>query len=448
MVFEDDNITNVAKITNPKRNLNLKGVETWYPYYAGFSSDFVSNILCSLNPNSDKLVLDPWNGSGTTTYVAGKMGNPSIGFDLNPVMVIAGKAINLNASEFTSILPLTHDIIKKSKRRKSAPKVFEDPLTTWFLPQSAYHFRLIEMSIQKLLVSTKTYSYLKDTVELSDISCLASFFYVALFKTIRKFVAAFYASNPTWIKIPEKSNRLNPSDKSILGEFLDQISEMLMASGQLYDNPKAPPSLRIASSSAIPLESDVVDYVITSPPYCTRIDYAIATLPELTLLGYSIDDDFRDFRTSLIGTSTVRKKQPKLNSEWGFTCNKFLNQILHHNSKASSSYYYKNHLQYFESIYSSVREIERVLKPGGICSIVVQDSYYKDIHNDLPNIFIEMFNVHGLELIDRADFISERNMARINPYNKKYRLSKKPIESVLILKKNSSFYGAATRSSD
>ncbi|WP_212004824.1 DNA methyltransferase [Chitinophaga sp. HK235] len=437
---------NKIKVSNPKRYSSSEEFETWFPYYAGYSPVFVDDILKSLNHESECILLDPWNGSGTTTHVASRHGIKSIGFDLNPVMVVAAKATHLSSTDYSSLLPLTHDILKKAKSYKSQYKGIEDPLSVWFLPQNAYYIRSIEMAIQRLLVNTSKYAFLKDRGEIDDLSSLAAFFYVALFRTIRKFVASFNTSNPTWIKVPDKSHRLHPAESKIVSEFREQVNNMLTLNKQCENKLFVRPRLGVASSSAIPLESEFVDYIITSPPYCTRIDYAVATLPELTLLGYSTENEFKDIRKSLIGSSTVPKHLPKLESDWGITCNAFLEQVLHHKSKASASYYYKNHMQYFDSIYKSVKEIGRVLKPGGVCSVVVQDSYYKDIHNDLPKVFTEMFLNNQLALIDQVDFVSTRNMDRINPNNKKYRSQKDAVESVLILKKNHHTNGSNTRS--
>jgi DNA modification methylase len=48
-----------------------------------------------------------------------------------------------------------------------------------------------------------------------------------------------------------------------------------------------------ASSQSIPLPNSFIDLVVTSPPYCTRIDYAVATSPELALLGCSMKKDLK-----------------------------------------------------------------------------------------------------------------------------------------------------------
>jgi hypothetical protein len=195
-------------------------------------------------------------------------------------------------------------------------------------------------------------------------------------------------------------------------------------------------TIAVGSSEALPLGERSVDFVLSSPPYCTRIDYAVATLPELAVLGYRIDTEFDELRRSLIGTSTVPKEAPSIKAGWGKTCRSFLEQLENHTSKASESYYLKNHLQYFNSLYISVSEISRTLRPKGACILVVQDSFYKDIHNDLPKIVSEMAVERALSLERQENFGHSRVMAGVNPKVKKYRAQVTATESVLCFSRN------------
>ena len=182
-------------------------------------------------------------------------------------------------------------------------------------------------------------------------------------------------------------------------------------------------------------QSGTAAFVLGSPPYCTRIDYAMTTCAELSLLGFGRDSGFRDLRRELVGSATVPKVIPRTSEKWGSTCLGFLETLRQHTSKASATYYYKNHLQYFRSLSASIQEISRVLKPEGRCVLVVQDSYYKDLHNDLPVMLAEMATSRGLALEERCDFPLSRTMAGINPGSKGYRVSFSATESVLVFGK-------------
>ena len=122
---------------------------------------------------------------------------------------------------------------------------------------------------------------------------------------------------------------------------------------------------------------------------------------------------------------------PEPRREWGRTCLELLDAIQHHRSKASRSYYLKTHLQYFDDLYRSLGEISRCLRDSGHCVLVVQDSFYKEIHNDLPTIVVEMSRDFGWSLHVRRDFPVARSMAGVNPAVGRYRDNMCTTESVL-----------------
>jgi len=373
------------------------------------------------------------------------MGYSAIGFDVNPVMVIVAKARLLNCTSLVrkKISENLEILIRMAYGFHADRFLDKDPLESWLEPESATCFRNIERAIQLLLVNDEynsIFNCIYANKNLAHISEMASFFYLALFKTLRRFLASLVSSNPTWIKIPStEKTRIHPTSEEIYSEFKNQVHKTIDLVnfeniGNENDN-SVSIKIECASSKSIPLPNSSIDLVVSSPPYCTRIDYAIATSPELALLGCSMRGDIRDLRDRMIGTPTITNKVPNTKSEWGQTCASFLKGVETHNSKASKSYYHRYHIQYFDAIYKSLLEIDRILSKSGKCVIVVQDSYYKDIHNDLPNIFCEMADSLEWISLDRFDFDIKRTMAGRNIRAKKYRTDSTAIESVLIFKK-------------
>lgn len=431
---------NQLEIQSPKRPFkHLKSHKfdksNWYKYYASYSPEFVKNILDYLSLQQNATILDPWNGSGTTTQVAQDSGYSSIGFDINPVMVIVAKGRAIRQNEAFGLLDACREIINVALYNHNCDIRGPNLLEEWLMPTSASGFRCLERAIRSAFSKKPEY----DVRDFGLLSNSEAFLYTALFSVLSDSLRPFRTSNPTWIKKPATLDaRLNLNPEFVSSIFLDRVKAMINALESCNPQLNGKKSeIEVASSDSLPLQDESIDAVISSPPYCTRIDYAIATKPELALLGVSVDSEFKTIRNKMIGTPTIVEELSKIEirSEWGITCKNFLDAVAVHKSKASQSYYLRYYLQYFEMIYRSLSEIDRVLIKKGCCVLVVQDSYYKNIHNNLPQIFSEMGLSLRWRLINRYNFTATISKVGINKKARKYRENLKPIESVLIFRK-------------
>ncbi len=422
-------------ISNPKRYVDRSSAQDAriFPYYAGYSTAFTEQLLLSLGLQGDSMVFDPWNGSGTTTQTAYRAGMPCIGTDLNPVMVVVAKAGLLSALDAESLPPLAQTIVEQAAQRQTED-LSDDPLHTWMIPQSAAAIRGLEQEIHRILVSHAEYRPLTSEDTLASISPLAAFFYVALFRTARRHLIDFIPSNPTWTKRPSSpAHRKRPTSDKIYKAFAEDVqllSRKVTEARTLFFDDASPASVRLGNAEAIGLQTNSVGAVISSPPYCTRIDYAVATAIELAVLRMG-GGDFDTLRRSLTGTSTVQRDNQEVDPQWGETCVDFLDALYQHSSKASKTYYFKNHVQYFHSLHASLQEIARVLEPQAPCVLVVQDSYYKQIRNDIAQITCEMAENVGLQLRRQEHFSATRSMVGVNKKAKIYLQNRTNVESVL-----------------
>jgi SAM-dependent methyltransferase len=215
-------------ITSPK--LQQKDREGWkgfYPYYAGFSLSFVENVLSTSDLPANSVLLDPWNGSGTTTFAAGRYGFRSYGIDLNPAMLVVARARSLRAIDVDSIEPLLNEVENHFKTSRRAVVDSADPLLARFEPN-----------------------------------------------TVVEGVGALRANNNTY------------------GEGVEPILRCCDTAGQWKLGEGA-------------------DLAISSPPYCTRLDYAAATELELAI-SYPLSGDTLDgLRRKMLGTCYLRQMRKK-----------------------------------------------------------------------------------------------------------------------------------------
>lgn len=414
-------------LTNPKLRDNIYGKADWYPYYAGYAQGFVSDVLDLLKIEPGQTILDPWNGSGTTTQVAMHKGIQAYGYDINPVMVTVANAKALSNITYDALIDLANNILEESSPSKMRIKTVGDPLNYWFQDDSIYYIRKLDFYLVKH-TTRPPYSV--------NGSTLRDFFHVILFRTVKSLLPSFRSTNPTWIKkATSPEERIHITRKKIYKIFLQET--MLMAA--YFKNQdqfqQVAPIIAFGDSRKLNLATASVDHVITSPPYCTRIDYVIATLPELALL--KLDHiDFNDLRSKMLGTNKIQKtKDVGYSPAWGGVCKDFLKSVAAHGSKASKEYYLKVFLQYFHSFYNSMIELHRVLKQNGTCTLVVQSSYYKDVYLDLPSIIEEMSRLFYWKLEERRDFNSKATLSNLNKGSRSYREPSAVQETVLFFKK-------------
>lgn len=423
-------------IESPKRAADKKreAGET-YSYYAGFSLHFAEELLRYLPFEDDAIVMDPWNGAGTTTVAATRVGLRSIGFDLNPAMVVVAKARLLSPLTYPSVVPIWNKIRGEAAKNVRYNIVGSDPLRDWLRDGTVRSFRSLELAIRSHLVEGAA-NLSNGTRNCEEMSDLAAFFYVALFRVARRLTASFKTSNPTWLRRASSNAELvSVTDLQLSSMMTEEIIRSLKSGDgrpSLETATGMESEISVCNSETICLADDSVDAVLTSPPYCTRIDYAVATAVELAVLGYARETTFATLRHSLMGTTTVPKEAPQIGAELGQTCNALIQAISEHSSVASNTYYLKNHVRYFVSLHASLKEISRVLKPDGIATLVVQDSLYKETHNDLPTIVEEMCSQVGLTQFQREDFSPGISLSRINTRSRRYKPSGfTPTESVI-----------------
>lgn len=434
---KNTSLASLSNVRSPKRQAkgNLSRA-AWFQYYAGFSPGFVEDIIQQLELPARATILDPWLGAGTTSEVALASGYRVRGYDLNPAMLLVAKARTLPTSAKAEIPRLLAAVLEGAQAEQSGAE--DDPLQQWLSSDTACTFRGIERSIARLAIDG--FSQSKPVWQVvGTVPPSSAFFYVGLFRTLRRLIAGFQTSNPTWTKIPGKMERVEIAPQELLGLFETEVGILVKAlDGEDRVVPLASPRsclINRASSTRLPIASGTVDAVVSSPPYCTRIDYVRATLPELAAIGYPGGHRTRSLRHQMIGTPTVGKPSKYDDRAWGQTCRDFLAEVRRHPSKASATYYTKYYHQYFSGVAASLSELYRVTRRGGRCVLVVQDSFYKEIHNNLPLIFSEMATVCGWRLQERFDFHVKSTLACVNPDVKAYRKTFQAMEAAIIFTK-------------
>lgn len=419
-----------SKLTlDAKRKPTASGIDTWYPYYAGYSRSFARQVLENIPLQRGATIADPWNGSGTTTYVADQLGYQALGFDINPVATLVASAKLARPLDAKNVVGLARRIAAASTtstvRLKSS-----DPLAGWLPASTVKQYRTIEAAV---LADLATASDQRASALTGDLPPLASFLLLALLRASRRIAGVRATTNPTWFL---QDKQLQSKNALLGSNWVLTVEEMAndLIGGCAHGSKS---QTRMADAAALPLHNESIDVMLTSPPYCTRIDYVVNTSFELAALGVGRQSpEFLQLRRANMGTPLARKGLPVEPKEtWPREICDLLSSIRAHPSKASSSYYYKTYWQYFDDCERALKEIHRTLKLGGAAVLVVQSSYYKELQVDLPKLYISMGESIGFVGNIVHQSVVRRALSQINSRSRAHRTSTTYHEATIALEK-------------
>jgi SAM-dependent methyltransferase len=425
--------------TSKRGERERTGVYAWHSYYAGYAEQFVADVLSVLARPGD-LIVDPWNGSGTTTLVAQCRGFRSLGIEINPVMVLHAQAKNLQfPCSADDVLAEAHNLVTTARRFVNARPVEFGDIADWVHEEPLAALVALSDAINEGIMDGPAPDFVSTILRQEARSASyppkeKAFFFSALFQVLRKVGKFNRGSNPTWLLLDDQS--ASTTTDAVFTFFLETVQSMLadLEAVAWCAEETADYWVIMGDSRALRLVDASVNLIVTSPPYCTRIDYAFSTKPELLLLGKE-DREVDALRRATMGAPVIVDKSISRRETWGQTCNDFLNAVAGHPSKASKSYYLPTYLQYFRDAEQSLREIKRVLKDGGQAVIVVQSSYYKDIELPLGDVYVQMSGWLGFDAgIARREAVRQ-HMAHVNTRSRQYVKDKVYYEDVVLLRK-------------
>lgn len=411
---------------NPKRSRRPGGAEAWYPYYAGYGELFVDAALDALKLEPEACVLDPWNGSGTTTRVAQRRGLRAIGVDINPIATIVASAKTASCADASHLGGLAEEVVAAARDAELAKS---DPLLGWLSPRPAAFVRAAHGRILHLLATRPDGSVVDPLAE--PLPPLASFLTVCLLRAVRDSANPVTGSNPTWQR--EESRRV--TTKALADTFLERVTAFAQDFGATEGH--KPPSIILGDARDLSWCADAsVDAVVTSPPYCTRLDYVVSTSMELAVLGLARHStSFQALRLRTTGTPLTRQREiPDPSSAWGPMVTQVLGEIRDHASPDSRSYYYKSYWQYFSDLYAALNELRRVLREGGRAIFVLQNSYYKGVEIDLPQLVMNMAQVLGFDAGVASSHPVRQVLTTMNSRSQKHRDAMSYREEVVALR--------------
>jgi DNA modification methylase len=228
----------------------------FYPYKGKYHGQMIKALINFMGVGRDSLILDPFVGSGTTLVECATLGIPSIGIDINPALCVVSQ---IKVDSLAIDYPQFQRELTKAKPLDIFQYFLQKPeiANKWFLG-----FGQLNQDTKFLLAQAWEHQFPDGFVkELPD--------------TWRNLLFLCYLhalSDHTYLQNTNKAMPFEQFFLRDLNEYLDTIS----GSYRVFIDRHVeicPPKVLFGTALELPLPSNTVDGIVTSPPYSIALDY-------------------------------------------------------------------------------------------------------------------------------------------------------------------------------
>ena len=366
-----------------KRSQTTALTHNYHRYPAKFIPQIVQKLIEDYAPNKNQIILDPFGGCGTTLIEAKLSGHKSIGFDINPVAKL------ITQTKTTAIKPIT-----LANSRNKFLRYYENAPQISYAHHQRINYWFDEPTIQEL---DKIYSAIN---EIKDYNVRR--FYLCCFSHNLKNCSRWLMKS---IKPTIDKDKILPDPKKTFLQHLDSMIKKneqfyftLAQSGYVNTTAKM---YRKDSTKKLPIKSESIDLIITSPPYVTSYEYA--DLHQLSLLWFGDDsknfkkwhhfsNSFTDFRRNFIGTSSKEEKGGDFNSA---IAKQIVNDLMQVERPLAVDV-----ANYFLDMKKVFAEMHRILKTGGKACTIIGNTSLRSVEILNAQVTAEQMKVAGFKKVD------------------------------------------------
>ncbi|HLH06121.1 MAG TPA: class I SAM-dependent methyltransferase [Terriglobales bacterium] len=364
----------MSETTVSPEMLNRRNV---HPFPARMAANIPWEIL---SPRRGQLrVLDPMAGSGTSLIVGRASGHLTCGVDSDPLAVLISKVATADA-KVGRIEQRGQEVLSLAKRMEVAGS---DPYPCGADDETREFVRYwFDLEARKQLAA------LVHAIQDVNDSTSRKFLWCALSRMIVAKDAGVSLARDVSHSRPHKSFKRAPIKP--FNAFETALKRVLAAC--LFHGAEAGPKAQVWRGDArkLPLESESIDLVITSPPYLNAIDYMRGHKLSLVWMGHRIET-LREIRSGSVGAecgdSNVSEQEISgIANEMG-------------RIQELPGRFHGMIRRYVKDMSAVMREIARVLVPRGQAVMVVGDCTLRGIYIRNSAAIRLLASSHGLDLI-------------------------------------------------
>jgi len=377
----------------------------WVPWIAGFSAEFVEDCFNKYLPNrpsSELTILDPFAGVGTTLVEGLLHKHNVVGFEINPYAYLACK-VKLNAHKYNSA-EIEHTLSKflkyYNKRSSNAEYTPRTPFPEGFNTRAPFYSPDVQ---RKVLIF---FDYLPNIkiLEIRDLFRLA-------FGTVMVSFSNYSYEPSLGQRVSSGKQIIEDADVGdiIAGKvrnMLDDIEEF----DELHADTSKNLNINIYNESFFNAldfcNKEIIDLLVTSPPYLNNYHYMRNTRPQLHWLDLARDKEHRkDIEHSSFGKfwQTVRAGET---IDLDFRLKRLekkldVLRLINPEKGVYGGHGWANYAAtYFNDSFKFCQVVKEILKPGSVAVVVIGNSILQGIEIKTDEIFADIGELAGLKKKD------------------------------------------------
>lgn len=360
-------------------------LQTVHPFPARMAPELAIDTLRDLASRS--VVVDPMVGSGTVLRHAADMGHTAIGFDVDPLAVLISRVWTKPVCD-RSLEEIYQGVLSEALSHDPLaihlPWIDEDRETRkfvdfWFGKEQQRDLRCISAAI--LNRSEKSDS--------KEVESLLDVLRVALSRIIVTKEQCASLARDTSHSRPHRVSRV--SDYNVFRGFersVRAVRRRLSATPPRYEG-----KVSLGDARKLLVDDASVDMIITSPPYLNAIDYMRGHKLSLVWLGHGLAE-LRAIRSGSVGAERGPDAHQRDIEEiiGAMGCIGLL-----------PSRYERMIKRYAHDIDCIVKEVSRVLKPGGTATFVMGNSCLKEVLVSNSGAILKSASLNRLKVCEKFE---------------------------------------------
>jgi len=380
-------------------------VHRWVPWIAGFSAQFVDDVIEAFGPRTmcrerPPVLLDPFCGVGTTLVQGMRKGWSTLGFEINPYAALASRVkIRAPSINPAALHDISRSLLAEARRWREPCRVPRNRPPAGFRSRIPFFSPRVEKQVLCLLdfIETVSQDDVRDVLRVALGAVMVGFSNYSYEPSLgtrpaasKPLVHRADVASVIFRKIQEvirDIERLQAADQEPTGEASHRVyPESFMTSG---------PD-RLATGS--------VDLMVTSPPYMNNYHYVRNTRPQLYWLSLVVD-----------GSDTKRLERDNFGKFWqtvragplvqpAFAHPRLCSDIQHlRRTRAEKGPYggpgWANYVTaYFNDCQRFLKVLHRALRRRGVGVVVIGNSIIQGIEFKVDRLLADLAERQGFKV--------------------------------------------------